>query len=265
MPLSPSLVLELARTLLQAERTRQPVATLSARYPDLDEADAYRIAAAKFQLREKKRSGYKLGYTSAAMRRQMNIDTPNYGILTEDLLVADGILPHETLIHPLIEPEIAIRLGRDLAPSTRHDVQTIRAARPEYMLAIEVCDTRYTDYRFKAVDNIADNSSAARYVLGRAALLDENASLAALDVELWIDGERVDQGVGANALGDPLLAVAWLANLLGRDGSTLHAGELVLTGGLTQGYRMQAGQSVRVASPGLGDAQLRFAPNAAAR
>ena len=262
MSLSAALIPELAQTLLQAERTRRPVPTLSSRYPELDEEDAYRIAAAKFQARNSPRSGYKLGYTSAAMRQQMNIDAPNYGILSQDLFVGGTELAHDTLIHPLVEPEIAIRLGQDLSPRAQHDLHSVLAAGPEFMLAIEVCDSRYPNYQFKAVDNIADNSSAARYVLGPATLLGPDTRLETLEVELWIDDSRVDHGIGANALGNPLLAVAWLAKLLAQSGQTLHAGEVVLTGGLTKGYLVQAGQQVRVTSSNAAVApvSLHFVP-----
>ena len=89
MSLDADQVMQLARRLWQAEQRRQPVPTLSSSHPDLNEADAYRISAAKLALRHRKKTGYKLGYTSEAMRRQMNIDSPNFGVLTDDLLV-DG-------------------------------------------------------------------------------------------------------------------------------------------------------------------------------
>jgi len=258
MALSSDFILQLAQSLWQAEQTRQPADLLSQKHPGLDEADAYRIAAAKLLLRNRKTTGYKLGYTSAAMRLQMNISSPNYGVLTEDQLVRGGELPYDELIHPLVEPEIAIRLNEDLPRADMHDRDSVLAARPEFMLAIEVCDTRYPTYQFKAVDNIADNSSAARYVLGEPASISPDSDLAALNIELWIDDELKDQGVGANALEDPLLAVAWLANRLGQESKCIQAGEVILTGGLTKGYLVQRGQRVANQSAGLGAASVRF-------
>lgn len=260
MSLTPNLILELAQSLLDAERACQPVPTLSSRYPDLDEADAYRIAAAKFQLRKRPITGYKLGYTSAAMRRQMNISSPNYGILADDMFVAGAELAHASLIHPLVEPEIAIRLNQNLRQASNHDIHSVLAAEPEFMLAIEVCDTRYPDYQFLAVDNIADNSSASRYALGPATRVNQGSQLETLDAELWLDEDKVDHGVGENALGNPLLAVAWLANRLNQEGTTLQAGQVVLTGGLTKGYRVQQGQQVSVISrtSGVDKLVLRF-------
>lgn len=257
MPLAPALIDELAHSLAQAEGLHTTIDTLSSRYPDLDQADAYAIAKARLRLRQRRVLGYKLGYTSAAMRRQMNIDHPNYGVLTDDMVIDCGTLAFDALVHPLVEPEIAIRVAHDLHGGG-HDRQSVLRAEPVFMPAIEVCDTRYHDYRFTAADNIADNSSGARYVLGAPLPVTPGCDLRTLAAELWIDGQLADQGVGANALGDPLLALAWLANRLHSDGSMLKAGEVVLTGGLTRGYLVQRGQKILARLIGAGEASLQF-------
>lgn len=257
MQLDIATINELAAALLQAERDRAPISTLSERYPDLDEADAYAIAKAKLRLRQCRIVGYKLGYTSAAMRKQMNIDHPNYGVLTDDMFIGQDAISFDALIHPLVEPEIAIRLARDL-PGGGHDRESVMRAGPVFMPAIEVCDTRYREYKFKAVDNIADNSSAARYVLGAPQPVTGADDLRALAVELWTDDKLTDQGVGANALEDPLLAVAWLANWLHAEGTSLKAGEVVLTGGLTRGYLVQRNQAITARLVGSGAVKLLF-------
>jgi 2-keto-4-pentenoate hydratase len=248
---------EIARALLYAEHNRAPIDTLSGRYAGLDEADAYAIARAKLQLRNRRTMGYKLGYTSAAMRQQMNIDHPNYGVLTDDMSVAAGRCGFGSLIHPLVEPEIAIQLERSLAGGG-HDRDSVIQAGVRFMPAIEICDTRYREYEFKAVDNIADNSSGARFVLGAPSKLKDSDDLRLANVFLWRDGELLDQGVGANALDDPLLAVAWLANRLNEEGMSLNAGEVVLTGGLTRGYLAQRGQTFVTELADFGSVILRF-------
>lgn len=211
MPLDDDQVMHLARQLWQAEQSRQPVPTLSSSHPDLNEADAYRISAAKLALRHRKKTGYKLGYTSEAM--------PVHG---------------------------------------QHDAASVLDATPVYMPALEVCDTRYLTYQFKAVDNISDNSSAARYVLGPAAPINADTDLKALQITLFIDDVCIDKGVGKNALEDPLLAVAWLANRLSQTGEGLNAGDVVLTGGLTKGYLVKQGQTVRNQIEGKAAVAVRF-------
>jgi 2-keto-4-pentenoate hydratase len=257
MPLNPAVIEELAGDLHRARQDRVPIDTLSTRYPDLDEAGAYAIAAAGLRMRMRPVAGYKLGYTSAAMRRQMNIDQPNYGVLTDDMLVEWGTLAFDALIHPLVEPEIAIRLGRDLA-GAGHTRESVMRADPVFMPAIEVCDTRYREYKFGAVDNIADNSSAAFFALGPPRPVTPGDDPRAMTMELWLDGTPVDQGIGANAMDDPLLAVAWLADRLHAAGEMLEAGKVVLTGGLTRGHFVQRHQTVAARLMGFESAMLRF-------
>lgn len=106
--------------------------------------------------------------TIAAMRRQMNISYPNYGVLTESMSIDIEYcaVALDSLIHPLVEPEIAVQLAAGLSGGGRNRTSVIRAG-PELMPAFEICDTRYCEYRFEAVDNIADNSSAARLYWAR--------------------------------------------------------------------------------------------------
>lgn len=259
MSLPTSTIDQLGRALWQAECGLLPIDTLSSRYPDLDETDAYEIARQKMKLRGRTTVGYKLGYTSAAMRQQMNIDEPNYGVLSEDMGVAQGSgeVAFDSLIHPLIEPEIAVRLDRQLAGGG-HDRQSVLRAGGVCMPALEICDTRYREYVFKAVDNIADNSSSARYVLGAPHPISSVGDFRHIQVELWADGKLLDQGWGSNAMDDPLIAVAWLANRLNRDGAQLNAGDIVLTGGLTRGYRAKRNQMFKASFGALGDVTLYF-------
>jgi 2-keto-4-pentenoate hydratase len=258
MPLLLEQISQLAQSLLDAEQRRAPINKLSDQYPEIDELDAYRIAHKKFELRGQRKTGYKLGYTSEAMRRQMNISSPNYGLLTEDQWVQAREIEYDSLIHPLIEPEIAVFLGRDLPSQNNCTLEAIYAAEPKFMPALEVCDTRYLNYQFKAVDNIADNSSAARYVLGSPVEINDNANLKDRAVELWIDGEKVDAGIGSNALGDPLWAVLWLVNRLAEQNESLKAGEVVLTGGLTKGYLVKPGQQITNKIKGVSEVTVQF-------
>lgn len=258
MSLPSQTITQLAASLFEAETSCQPRARLSDHYPQLTIDDAYRISAEKLRLRGQVVTGYKLGYTSEAMRRQMQIDSPNYGVLTADLLVSDGCQPFAALIHPLVEPEIAIQLRKPLPVQQHHTVRSLLAADLYYMAALEVCDTRYPAYQFKAVDNIADNSSAARYVLGEPVPVSNPDALTTLPVELWRNGQLLDRGVAADALGGPLLALAWLANRLATEGTTLKAGDVVLTGGLTKGYLAGPGDLFVNKIPGVGDVSLGF-------
>ena len=248
-----------AAALRRARIDRAPIEVLTARWPELDEAGAYAIARATRALAGSPRVGYKLGYTSAAMRAQMGVEHPNYGELVQGCGIAhDGEVAMHALIHPLVEPEIALTLGRDVGAPVA-DADAMRAAVATVHPALEIVDTRYLEYRFRACDNIADNSSAALYVLGPGVIADSLPDLVDVGVTLAADGEVLERGTGAAALGDPLLALAWLANRLIDDGAPLRAGEIVLTGGLTRAHAAKAGIHFVAAFTGLGEARVRFA------
>lgn len=248
----------LSERLWTAERTRQPIAPLTSTHPELSVSQAYAVAELTRQRRGCRRVGYKLGYTSAAMREQMNIDAPNYGVLTEDLMVPEGNcrVDTENLIHPRVEPEIALLVGRDLEPGTSR--AGVFAAVDAVMAALEIVDTRYESYVFKAVDNIADNSSSARFVLGAPRRLSAIEDLRLCGVILSCGGAAVDQGVGANALGDPLLALCWLTNELAARKERLLAGSIILTGGLTKSHPGTRGSTFIAEFGGLGTVAASF-------
>lgn len=249
----------LARRLLAAERARTPIDPLTDEHPDLTLRDAYRIQEAALEERGEPCVGYKLGFTSEAMRRQMGIPGPNYGRLTRSMPVdADsGPIPLSELIHPRVEPEVALLVERDLAGPglTRAEIHlAVRLA----FAALEVVDSRFRDYRFRLEDNTADNSSAARLVLGAPVDLSSAPDLRLVGALLWKDGHVLDSGVGANAMGDPLSAVVWLANRLGEWGRALEEGSIVLTGGLTRAHPVGEGGTFVAEFGGLGAVRAHF-------
>jgi 2-keto-4-pentenoate hydratase len=252
-------VAQCSASLWQAECTRRTIAPLSQAYPALDESQAYAIQAETLRLRGAPAVGFKLGYTSAAMRTQMNIDHPNYGVLTQDLRIeqGDGSVEAARLIHPLVEPEIALLVGRRIE-GAGHDRNSIWRHVDAVLPALEVVDTRYHEYRFAIVDNISDNSSSARFLTGTPHSLSSLDDLRLLGVLLWSQGRSLDQGIGANALGDPLLALAWLANFLAGRGQAIAEGSLILTGGLTRAHPAACGQSMLAEFAQLGSVRLHF-------
>lgn len=246
-----------ARRLLEAERDRVPMSPLTDSRPDLSEEDSYGIQEALVAARGGERVGYKLGFTSAAMREQMGIPSPNYGRLTTDMCVEAGPIDPSGLIHPRVEPELALLIEKDL----RGPGLTVAAASAAVRWvfgAVEVVDSRFADYRFRAADNTADNSSAARFVLGPGAPLGSVPDLRLCGALLWCGGRVVDRGVGADALGSPFSALAWLANRLGERGLILETGSVVLTGGLTRAYPVGGGGTFVAEFAGLGAAKVHF-------
>lgn len=259
MGLNAALVDHCSAQLWSAECSRSPIGLLSVAHPQLSEDDAYAISAATLQRRGAKAVGFKLGYTSAAMRAQMGIAHPNYGVLTEQhrIGIDGGSIDHSRLIHPRVEPEIALRLARDLS-GAGHARESVARHLDAVLPALEIVDTRYPDYRFTAVDNIADNSSSAGFVTGAPMRWRDDLDLRPVEVVLHADGQRLDRGLGAAAMEDPLLALAWLAGCLAARGGSVPAGAIVLTGGLTRAYAARAGQAFLAEFSGLGTVRVRF-------
>lgn len=241
--------------LEQAERSCRGLRPLSKRFGTITPAQAWDIAAARDGMRAARgevATGYKLGWTSDAMRRALGIRAPNFGTLWAYMRVDDGVLDLGRLIHPKAEPEFAF-LADDLiagAGATADDV----ARKGRWAVALEIVDPRWESYDFDWFDNTADGSSAAAYVLGtfhRSAAQPERFRLT-MDA-----GEVSRQGVGEAAMGSPAAAVAYLVRELHGQGAALQPGEIVLTGGITAPVDLTPGLRIRVSSPDLGACQLR--------
>ena len=251
-----------ADDLHQARLAGQTVDPLTTRWPGMTTQDAYDVQAAGIRRRVQDGEqiiGGKLGFTSAAMRRAMGVDSPNYGWLTDSMLLAadsrdtdlrhHGLI-HHGLIHPKAEPEIAFRLGSDLvAPVTAADV--LRATE-SVMACLELVDSRFTDFRFGPLDNIADNSSAGKLVLGEPVDV-SGIDLRLVGVVVEVDGVVHDTAAGAAAHDDPAAAVAWMVNHCGQP---LTAGMVVISGGLTAPVTLSDTQTVTAHFDRLGPVSL---------
>ncbi len=227
----------------QAGRTLDAEATIGT--PDL--ATAYAIQRALLGLRlvaGERMVGWKLGYTSEVMRRQMGIDRPNIGPLTDWMLLGSGDAVHERLVQPRVEPEIGLRLKTALdarhAPVDRH---TVAAAVEGAYACLEVVHSTWTGYRFNLEQNTADNSSAGQVVVGPRLPVTDLMALNAVAVRLHDGSDHtLGQGVGADADGHPLDAVARLARELAAFDRQLEVGDLVITGGLTKACALEVGE-----------------------
>jgi 2-keto-4-pentenoate hydratase len=184
----------------------------------------------------------------------MGIASPNYGWLTDAMLLDGARLDLGNLIHPRVEPEIAFRLGEPLR-GPRVGTAEVLEATEAVMPALEVVDTRYVDYRFRLEDNTADNSSAAVVRLGEPQPVG-NLNLRLLGVVLERDRHVVDTATGAAAMGDPAAAVAWLANALADSERALEPGDVVISGGLVRAEPIARGETVAAHFDRLGSVEL---------
>jgi 2-keto-4-pentenoate hydratase len=231
-----------ADALRRARRTGLTFDVLLSEELSFSLADAYRVQEQVTALRladGERLAGWKLGYTSAVMRAQMGIAEPNFGPLTDAMLLGSPALLPAGALQPRVEPEIGLRLGRRLiAPCS---IESALDACDAALACLEIVDSVWSGYRFTLEDNTADGSSAAWVAVGPSLPLED---LASLPVELSVDGEVVERGTGAAAGGHPAAGLVWLAEQLAGSGRTLEPGDLVITGGLTSARLLEAGHRV---------------------
>lgn len=230
-------------------------------HPNLDWDDAYAIQDAlrrRLAARGGRVVGLKCGLTSHAKMRQMGVETPIFGWLGDHQAVPEGgMIDVSTLIHPRIEPEIAFVLATPLrGPGC--DVEAVLAATDSVMPGLEIIDSRYRDFKFDLVSVVADNTSAARFVMGGRARRASALDLATVGVVMEKNGEIVATAAGAAVLGHPAAAVAMLANHLAARGEEIPAGAVILSGGVTEAVPVHAGDHVSLRVQGLGSVGVRF-------
>jgi 2-oxo-3-hexenedioate decarboxylase len=262
MSISQAKVSDFAQRLDHAARNTQAIPKLTGEQPDLSIPDAYDIQLAMRALRlgaGARLSGLKMGLTSQAKMQQMRVESPIYGFLLDEFCVPpDSVIPTRELIHPRIEPEIAVVTARDLrGPGcTIADVLT---AIDFVLPAIEIIDSRYADFKFDLPSVVADNASSARYVAGTSARRLAGIDLRTLGVVVEKNGQGIAFGAGAAVLGHPALSVVMLANLLAERGEYIPAGTYVMTGGITEAIAAEAGDCFTVRIQHLGAVSVRFA------
>lgn len=202
--------------------------------------------------------GRKIGLTSSAVQRQLGVNQPDLGVLLDDMAGAeDGGVGLSRLMQPKVEAEVAFILADDLDDG-RLGVEQVREAVGYVAPAIEIVDSRIANWDITFADTVADNGSSARFVLGAARkALDEFDPVDAV-MEMTIDGVHVSSGTGADCLGDPLNALAWLASTARAFGHPLRAGEVILSGALGPMAGVAKPCTVRADISGLGSVTVNF-------
>jgi 2-keto-4-pentenoate hydratase len=203
--------------------------------------------------------GRKIGLTSPAVRRQLGVDQPDFGVLLDDMSFSDGsVLPTHRLLQPRVEAEVAFVLKDDLADGP-FDEERVAAAVDYAVAALEIVDSRITGWDITFADTVADNASAGLFVLGADRVKLGDVVTSEVTMSLALNDEVRSTGTGADCMGDPLAALAWLATTAARLGSPLKAGEVVLSGALGAVVPVSAGDRVEATITGLGSVRAGFA------
>lgn len=252
---------QLAAELADAERSRVPMAPLTAIHSDIDVVDAYEIQLINIRQRVAEGArvvGHKVGLSSEAMQKMMGVDEPDYGHLLADMEVfEDKPVPAGRFLYPRVEVEVGFILADDLpgAGCTEDDVLAATAA---FAPSIELIDTRIKDWKIALCDTIADNASSAGFVLGKERVSPKDVDIKGIDAVLTRNGEVVAEGRSDAVLGNPVTAVAWLARKVDSFGVRLKAGDIVLPGSCTRAIDARPGDEFVADFTGLGSVRLSF-------
>lgn len=264
----PAEIEEAAARLFEAERSRQQIRLLSLDFPDAVMDDAYAVQAAlvrrKIDAGAKVR-GWKIGLTSKAMQYALSIDTPDSGILFDDMFFNDGgLVPADRFIQPRVEAEIAFLMKQPLAglDVTLFDVLD---ATDYISPALEILDTRIervnaeTGKARTIFDTIADNAANAGVVLGGRALRPLKVDMRWMGAIVSRNAEVEETGLGAGVLNHPAMGIVWLANRLERYGMSIGAGEIVLSGSFVRPVEARRGDTIVADFGAQGTVSVHFA------
>ncbi len=254
-----------ARRLLEAHEQRERFRPLPKELAPRTEEEAYAIQDSFVALRAKKLggiAGYKIALATAEMQRFVGVNAPQAGAMLEFTLHrTPARVRAADYVHLIVEFEIAVEIAEDLpvadAPFFR---SRVARAVGGVMPAIELADDRgaaYADLAKHPLELIADNGWGEGAVLGYPVHEWQNIDLAAVRGFGTINGKAVGEGRGAQAMGHPFDAVAWVADHLARHGRGLLRGDVVITGSLITSKNAKEGELVKFALEGLGEAELR--------
>src|ERR1700731_3583033 len=247
-----------------ARRNRTPLKLLAGDAAPRTEAEGYRIQDAVHGLLVADfgaQAGYKIGCTSAVMQEYLGIPHPCGGGVFEKGVHDSGVsLRAKDFVRVGVECEIAVRLARDLLPTEAPFTAEWMAESVEaYYPAIEIVDDRYADWQtLGAPTLVADDFFAAGCVLGKPVARSVAPDLLEVVGRAVINGDEAGRGTGADVLGHPHHALAWLANHLAAGGKGLRAGQIVLTGSLVKTVWLGAGDEVVMDLSGLGTGAVGF-------
>ncbi len=253
-----------AASLLAAARlSALPVDALPVMIRPRDEAEAYWVQNAVHELisrsRFGERAGYKIGCTTAVMRKYLGIRSPCSGGIFAGTIYGSGVtLKHQSFVQVGVEGQIAVRIGRDLPPEDGpYDGKKLADAVDYYFAAIEVVDNRYIDLNRTGTPTlIADDFFSAACVLGNPVAVEKVGDVGGMTCVTTVDEVEVARGKGSDIMEHPLNALAWLANALVGRGQTLKAGEIVLLGSLGKPQWLDEGNTAAVEISGLGHVEV---------
>jgi len=256
-----------ARKLHQAEKTRIQAEATTASYPDMDISDAYRIQSAWMDIKKaegRKVAGYKIGLTSRAMQKAMQIDEPDYGTLLDDMVFeANSQMEAAAFLDPKIEVELAFFLKKPLF-GTDLSLEDVLDATDYVAPALELIAARTyrvhpeTGYRRNVRDTISDNAANGAVIVGEPIKNLNEVDLRWISAMMSRNGVIEESGVSGAVLNHPANGVAWLAKKYAEHGISLEPGQIILAGSFTRPVALKAGDDFSVDYGKFGTINIQF-------
>ena len=249
--------------LYQALRDEKAIQPFTERDIGITIDDSYYISLRMLENRIEKDGekivGKKIGVTSKVVQDMLGVHRPDFGFLTDVMEYPNnGETPIKgNMISPRAEAEIGFMLKKDLVGPGVTEADVLDAT--DYIMpCFEIVDSRIKDWKIKIQDTIADNASCGTYTLGEGRVDPRTVDLPSLKVIVKKNGKFLSEGMGSAVQGNPLTAVAWLANTLGEYGIPFKAGEVILSGSLVPLEPVVAGDVMEMDLQCVGTCTVRF-------
>lgn len=261
LTLSREAIVRLCERVEGAQTRAYAIPKLTDEYPNMTIADGYAVQSElrkRFLANGHKLVGWKAGLTSKAKMKQMGVDVPSIGFLTDKMARPENsAISVSDLVHPRVECEVAFVMKHALQ-GPNCTLQMVLEATDYVLPAVEIIDSRFSGFKFDLASVIADNGSSARFVGGGRARYVEDVDLRTLGAVLEKNGEIMALGASAAVMGHPAQAIAMLVNILAELGEYLPAGSFVMSGGITEAIPVKAGDNVVARFQELGSVSMRF-------
>ncbi|MGI9326373.1 MAG: 2-oxo-hept-4-ene-1,7-dioate hydratase [Pseudomonadales bacterium] len=256
-----------AQKLDQAERSRQQMQPLTLDMRDLDMDDAYAIQKAWIDIklaRGAKITGYKIGLTSRAMQQAMSIDTPDYGVLLDEMAFTNNArIPATDYLDPRIEAEFGFVMKKSLF-GAEVSIDDVLDATDYVVPALELISARstrtdpHTGYTRNVFDTIADNAANAGYIVGDDRFDPKSTDLRFAGALVYVDGVVEESGLGGAVMEHPAHGIRWVCKRFAPHGIGLESGQFVLSGSFTRPLAVKPGTHVRADYGDMGAIDVRF-------
>ncbi|MEH6516842.1 MAG: 2-oxo-hepta-3-ene-1,7-dioic acid hydratase [Halioglobus sp.] len=265
--LSEDQIADAAQRLYHAEKAQVQMPALTLSYPDMDMDDAYRVQKSWVDRKVadgQKVVGYKIGLTSRAMQMAVKIDTPDYGVLLDDMVFPNGgTIPANDFTDPRIETEFAFVMKEPLAGADVTIEQVIAAT--DYVVpALELIAARSfrvdpeSGYTRKVYDTIADNAANAGIILGDTKIDPREVDLRWAGALLYLNEQIEETGLAAGVMDHPAHGIRWVCKRFAPWGIGLEPGQIILSGSFTRPVIVTPGDNIRADYGDFGQIEVAF-------